>query len=349
MMWIVLAATPLTAALTVSQLRPPLMRPHAQSSITYSGSLPGRVMQESVVMQEKSVATLPQGLPQGMPQGLTQSTDIAEPASSENRFNVTQFARKSWSFGLLVLGGCLLARDRASTVGGLVQVGVGFVKSNYKGLMALVGGHDLLMRFGVYGMFPKIFGVASSVDMKAGFEYINASLAADMEAIRVDMKAVKADTKAGFEYINASLAALHEALSVTVKKDSREWKDIEAILWRDTFDSATFAVTQSAAQYDIVVLDQDGKLLNKKLPETLRCVLTLLEPAAQGDQPSFVLEARTIDKSDMLMRHMDVTNTILGQLTHLSGKPEGHALPRFSRLMKGNDFPESGRYELSVP
>ena len=156
--------------------------------------------------------------------------------------------------------------------------------------------------------------------------------------------------KAGFEYINASLAALHEALSVTVKKDSRECKDVEAILWRDTFDSATFAVTQSAAQYDIVVLDQDGKKpLNTKLPETLRCVLTLLQPAAQGDQPSFVLEARTIDKSDMLVRHMDVTNTILGQLTHLSGKPEGHALPRFSRLMKGNDFPESGRYELSVP
>ena len=177
--------------------------------------------------------------------------------------------------------------------------------------------------------------------MKAGFEYINASLAA---------RASSVDMKAGFEYINASLAALHEALSVTVKKDSREWKDVEAILWRDTFDSATFAVTQSAAQYDIVVLDQDGKKpLNTKLPETLRCVLTLLQPAAQGDQTFLVLEARTNDQSDMLVRHMDVTNIILGQLTHLSGKPEGHAPPRFSRLMKGNDFPESGRYELSVP
>merc|ERR1712194_552198 len=165
--------------------------------------------------------------------------------------------------------------------GGLVQVGVGFVKSNYKGLMALVGGHDLLMRFGVYEMVPKIFGVASSVDMKA---------------MKEDTKAMKEDMKAGFEYVNASFAALHEALSVTVKKDSREWKDVEEIPWRDTFDSATFAVTQSAAQYDIVVLDQDGK-----------------QPAAQGDQ------------SDMLVRHMDVTNIILGQLTHLSGKPEGHA------------------------
>ena len=159
-MWIVLAATPLTAARTVSQLRPPLMRPHAQSSITYSGSPSGRV---SVVMQEKSVATLPQGLPQGPPQ----TTEItAATASSENPSNVTRLVRKYWSFGLAVLAGCLLARDRTSTVGGLVQVGAGFVKSNYKGLIALVSGHDLLMRFGVYGMFPKIFGVASRVQCR---------------------------------------------------------------------------------------------------------------------------------------------------------------------------------------
>ena len=328
MVWIVLAAIPLTAARTVSQLRPPLMRPHVQSSITYSGSLPGRV---SVVMQAKSVATFATTQPQGLPLGLPP----AAAAPSENLFNVTRLGRKYWSCAVAVLAGCLLARDRASTVGGLVQVGVGFVKSNYKGLMALVGGHGLLMRFGVYEMVPKIFGVASSVDMKA---------------MKEDMKAMKEDMKAGFEYVNASFAALHEALSVTVKKDSREWKDVEEILWRDTFDSATFAVTQSAAQYDIVVLDQDGKQpLHKKLPETLRCVLTLLQPAAQGDQTFLVLEARTNDQSDMLVRHMDVTNIILGQLTHLSGKPEGHAPPRFSRLMKGNDFPESGRYELSVP
>jgi len=328
MVWIVFAAIPLTAARTVSQLRPPLMRPHVQSSITYSGSLPGRV---SVVMQAKSVATFATTQPQGLPLGLPP----AAAAPSENLFNVTRLGRKYWSCAVAVLAGCLLARDRASTVGGLVQVGVGFVKSNYKGLMALVGGHDLLMRFGVYEMVPKIFGVASSVDMKA---------------MKEDMKAMKEDMKAGFEYVNASFAALHEALSVTVKKDSREWKDVEEILWRDTFDSATFAVTQSAAQYDIVVLDQDGKQpLHKKLPETLRCVLTLLQPAAQGDQTFLVLEARTNDQSDMLVRHMDVTNIILGQLTHLSGKPEGHAPPRFSRLMKGNDFPESGRYELSVP
>ena len=119
-------------------------------------------MQESVVMQGKSVATLPQGLPQGLPQ----NTDIAAPASSENLFNVTRLLRKHWSFALTLLRGCLLAGERASTVGGLVQVGVGFVKSNYKGLMALVGGHDLLMRFGVYGMFPKIFGVASRVQCR---------------------------------------------------------------------------------------------------------------------------------------------------------------------------------------
>ena len=308
-MWIVLAATPLTAARTVSHLR--LMRPLALPSITYSGSPKGRV---SVVMQEKSVATTATTLPQGLPQGPPQTTETtAATASSENPFNVIRLLRQHWSFSLAVLVGCLFARDTS-----LVQVGVGFVKSNYKGLIALVSGHDLLMRFGVYRMIPKIFDVASSVDMKAGFTSINATLAA--------------------------------LLSETVKKDSPEWEDLEAMLWKDTFDRATFAVTQSTVQYDIVVLDQDGKQpLHKKLPKALRCVLTLLQPVAQGEQTSLVLEARTNDQSHILVRHMDVTNTILGQLKHLSGKPAGHALPRFSPLMQGNDFRESGRYELSVP
>jgi hypothetical protein len=320
MMWIVLAATPLTAARTVSHLR--LMRPLALPSITYSGSPKGRV---SVVMQEKSVATTATTLPQGLPQGPPQTTETtAATASSENPFNVIRLLRQHWSFSLAVLAGCLFARDTTSTISGLVQVGAGFVKSHYKGLIALVSGHDLLMRFGVYRMIPKIFGVASNVDMKAGLTYIN-----------------------------ATLAALQEALSPQrdgepVKIDSPE--DVEAMLWKDTFDRATFAVTQSTVQYDIVVLDQDGKQpLHKKLPKALRCVLTLLQPAAQGEQTSLVLEARTNDQSHILVRHMDVTNTILGQLKHLSGKPAGHALPRFSLLMKGNDFRESGRYELSVP
>jgi hypothetical protein len=320
MMWIVLAATPLTAARTVSHLR--LMRPLALPSITYSGSPKGRV---SVVMQEKSVATTATTLPQGLPQGPPQTTETtAATASSENPFNVIRLLRQHWSFSLAVLAGCLFARDTTSTISGLVQVGTGFVKSHYKGLIALVSGHDLLMRFGVYRMIPKIFGVASNVDMKAGLTYIN-----------------------------ATLAALQEALSPQrdgepVKIDSPE--DVEAMLWKDTFDRATFAVTQSTVQYDIVVLDQDGKQpLHKKLPKALRCVLTLLQPAAQGEQTSLVLEARTNDQSHILVRHMDVTNTILGQLKHLSGKPAGHALPRFSLLMKGNDFRESGRYELSVP
>ena len=329
MMWIVLAATPLTAARTVSHLR--LMRPLALPSITYSGSPKGRV---SVVMQEKSVATTATTLPQGLPQGPPQTTEsTAATASSETPFNVIRLLRQHWSFSLAVLVGCLFARDTTSTISGLVQVGAGFVKSHYKGLIALVSGHDLLMRFGVYRMILKIFDIPSSVDMKAGFTYINATLAAPT---------VKKDSPECEE--------LQEALSETVKKDSPEWEDLEAMLWKDTFDRATFAVTQSTVQYDIVVLDQDGKQpLHKKLPKALRCVLTLLQPAAQGEQTSLVLEARTNDQSHILVRHMDVTNTILGQLKHLSGKPAGHALPRFSLLMQGNDFRESGRYELSVP
>ena len=81
-MWIVLAATPLTAARTVSHLR--LMRPLALLSITYSGSPKGRV---SVVMQEKSVATTATTLPQGLPQG---------PLRPNLRPNLRLFADIEW-------------------------------------------------------------------------------------------------------------------------------------------------------------------------------------------------------------------------------------------------------------
>jgi hypothetical protein len=82
--------------------------------------------------------------------------------------------------------------------------------------------------------------------------------------------------------------------------------------------------------------------------KTLRCVLTQHQPAAQGGKTSLFLEARTIDQYDTQVRHIDVTSIILGR-THLSGKPGGQALPRFSILTRGNDFRETGRYELSVP
>ena len=341
-MWIVLATAPLTAAWTVSQTRPvmrlhaltsksvtvsqtgrPIMRLHALTSITYSGSpsqpLQGRV---SVVMQEKSV---------------TPETTAA--TASARIFNVTRL-RKHWGYGLALITSCLYARDSAtSSVGGLVQVGFDFVKSNYKGLLigllAVVSAHDLLTKWGVYGMFRKIFGVASTEDMNACFAAMNAGIAT----------------------LNASIRSISETISETVKKDSPEWKDVEAMLWKDAFDRATFAVTQQsstvqgqvagAVEYDIVVLDQDGKQpLRKKLPKTLRCVLTQHQPAAQGGETSLVLEARMIDHiDDTLVRHIDVTSTILGQLTHLSGK---QALPRFSVLKKSKDFRESGRYELSL-
>ena len=271
-MWIVLAATPLTAARTVSHLR--LMRPLALPSITYSGSPKGRV---SVVMQEKSVATTATTLPQGPPQ-TTETT--AATASSENPFNVIRLLRKHWSFSLAVLVGCLFARDTTSTISGLVQVGAGFVKSHYKGLIALVSGHDLLMRFGVYRMILKIFDVPSGVDMENFLVEIKAGLNATLATLQnAPSETVKKDSPECEE--------LQEALSETVKKDSPEWEDLEAMLWKDTFDRATFAVTQSTVQYDIVVLDQDGKQpLHKKLPKALRCVLTLLQPAAQGEQTS---------------------------------------------------------------
>ena len=201
-MWIVLATAPLTAAWTVSQTRPvmrlhaltsksvtvsqtgrPIMRLHALTSITYSGSpsqpLQGRV---SVVMQEKSV---------------TPET------TAENLF-LTRI-RKHWGYGLALITSCLYARDSAtSSVGGLVQVGFDFVKSNYKGLLigllAVVSAHDLLTKWGVYGMFRKIFGVASTEDMNACFAAMNAGIAT----------------------LNASIRSISETISETVKKDSQQ-------------------------------------------------------------------------------------------------------------------------------
>ena len=169
-MWIVLAATPLTTAFTVSQPRSPLMRPHALSSITYSGSpsqpLQGRV---SVVMQEKSVAP----------------ETTAATASSENPFKLS---RLRWDYGLAVIVFCLTRESARSSVGGLVQEGFDFVRQNYKRMLVPVIAHDLLRKWGVYGTFPKIFRVASIDD---GLAALNASMTAGFSGLtRLDSEDV---------------------------------------------------------------------------------------------------------------------------------------------------------------
>ena len=193
MMWIALAMAPLAAAWTVGQTpsavsqthRPMPMRPHALTSTTTAGHhslCRGRV---SVVMQEESV---------------TPET------TAENLF-LTRI-RKHWGYGLALIAVCLFARDSAtSKVGGLVQVGIGFVRSNYKGMIAVTSAHKLLTEWGVLGMFPKIFGVASTEDIKT---------------MRDDMNAGFAEMNAGFAELNASIRSISETISETVKKDSQQ-------------------------------------------------------------------------------------------------------------------------------
>tara|TARA_B100000787_G_C16036950_1_gene225283 strand:+ start:388 stop:642 length:255 start_codon:yes stop_codon:yes gene_type:complete len=81
------------------------------------------------------------------------------------------------------------------------------VRSNYKGLLAVASAHKLLTEWGVLGMFPKIFGVASTEDIKT---------------MRDDMNAGFAEMNAGFAELNASIRSISETVSETVKKDSQQ-------------------------------------------------------------------------------------------------------------------------------
>jgi len=223
-----------------------------------------------------------------------------------------------------------------------------FITNQHTGFTACIGVYAIFQKWGVLEWFPKIFNIALKDDIDALKGDVNSRF--DAVDSRFDALELQMKNTSQFDALNCRFDTLELQMKNAVSKASPAWESVLNMVWSGIFDQATFRVTQSThaegantVKYDIVVIAQDDNTKFELLPETnLRCQLVHRPP--WGSQKSrLVLEARTNDKAHELMRHRDVTQSII---THLPGSPS--APPSDFFLETADDFRDSGRYELSV-